>query len=300
MHFNTPLITERFGDIETHLKMECDQPTGSFKIRGIGRLCRFAREQGAAAVVSSSGGNAGLAAAYAARELGMSCSVIVPETTPQLTVDRLGALGAQVRQEGRDWDAADALARQVVEQEQAFYVHPFDHPEIWAGHATLIHEAADLMEPPDAVVVAVGGGGLLSGLAAGMADVGWGEVPLVAVETEGAASLNAAVAADALVDLDTIDTIAITMGARRVASQALTWTRRRPVQTVTVSDAQALAGSVRFANDQRRLVEPACGAALAVVYEALIPVRRPLVVVCGGAGVTLDLLRSWGEQLDQP
>ena len=118
------------------------------------------------------------------------------------------------------------------------------------------------------------------------------------METEGAASLHAAVTAGELVTLPVITSIATTLGARRVARAAFDWTRRHPVHSVTVSDAQALDACLRFADDLRVLVEPACGAALAVAYQGLdvlAPYRRPLVVVCGGIAVDLAKLAQWRE-----
>jgi L-serine/L-threonine ammonia-lyase len=148
------------------------------------------------------------------------------------------------------------------------------------------------------VVVAVGGGGLLCGVLLGMQRVGWGDVPVLAVETTGAASLAAAIAADTLVTLPRIDTVATTLGAATVAAEALAWTRRRPVQAWQVSDRAAVIACERFLDDHRVLVEPACGAGLSAIYDAAPPLRDAgpvLAIVCGGAGVSLALLRRWSE-----
>ncbi len=300
MYLETPLIrhqSERLPpEAEVWLKMECDQPVGSFKIRGIGRLCRLAAEGGADSLVSSSGGNAGLAVAYAARVLGVRCRVVVPQSTAPLMRERIRALGAEVQVQGAAWDEADAHARQLCARPEDAYIPPFDHPEIWRGHAPLIHECASVGPRPDGVVVAVGGGGLMCGVLAGMHQVGWRDVPLYAVETNGAASLRAAIEHGAPVTLPAIESIAITLGARRVADEAFAWTRRHRVESLVVTDRQAVAACVDFADEARRLVEPACGAALAAVYEGLVPVRRALVVVCGGAGVTLQMLDRWRQE----
>jgi L-serine/L-threonine ammonia-lyase len=125
-------------------------------------------------------------------------------------------------------------------------------------------------------------------------------VPVLAVETEGAASLAAAVQAGRLVTLDAIRSIAVTLGARRVAPEALAWTGRHPLTAWQVSDREAVDACQRFLDDHRVLVEPACGAALAAVYNRAEPLagRAPvLVIVCGGAGVTRALLQAWDEKL---
>jgi L-serine/L-threonine ammonia-lyase len=190
----------------------------------------------------------------------------------------------------------DTPSLTLAEKENAAYVHPFDHPTLWAGHATLIEEVKGIMPKPGAVVVAVGGGGLLCGILTGLHQAGWADVPVLAVETEGAASFAASVKSGKLMTLDKIDSIATSLGARRVAQEALNWTRRHQVNCWTVSDRSAVQACLRFADDHRVLVEPACGAALAVAYERARPLKKKspiLVVVCGGAGVTREKFKEW-------
>ena len=288
--------------VPVYLKMEALQPCGSFKIRGLRAVCAARVAAGARRLLCSSGGNAGLAVAYAGRRLGVPVTVVVPRSTTAWARERIAAEGAAVVEHGAAWAEAHAYALENMSEGTA-YVHPFDDPEIWEGHAPMIDEAAVQLasytgEPPGAVVVAVGGGGLLCGVLLGMQRVGWGAVPVLAVETTGAASLAAAMAADALVSLAKIDTVATTLGAARVAAEALTWTRRRPVQAWQVSDAAAVLACERFLDDHRVLVEPACGAGLSAIYDAAAPLRglgSALVIVCGGAGVSLALLRAWAE-----
>ena len=121
-------------------------------------------------------------------------------------------------------------------------------------------------------------------------------MPVVAVETIGTDSFASSVAANRLITLDRITSIATTLAARTVAAEALAWTSRHPITPWTVTDRAAVDACLRFADDHRILVEPACGAALATVYNNAAPLseRAPvLVVVCGGAGASLDLLREW-------
>ena len=148
--------------------------------------------------------------------------------------------------------------------------------------------------------MAVGGGGLFCGLVQGLHRVGWTDIPVLAVETKGTASLAASISAGRLVTLKKIDSIAVTLGARTVASEALSWTDRHRVTPWTVSDRAALDACFRFADDHRILVEPACGAALSTIYDKADPLigKNPvLVIVCGGAGVSLPLLREWDKKV---
>jgi len=300
LHVVTPLVesaplSRAFG-APAWLKLESLQPTGSFKLRGIGRACEEARAAGARTFVSSSGGNAGLAVAWAGRVLAVPTTVVVPRTTSKRMIDKMRSEGATVKVHGDAWDDAHAEATRVVEAEGGFYVHPFDARAVWAGNASLVTEAVEQgMKRPGAVVLSVGGGGLLCGVLEGMHAVGWKDVPVLAVETVGAASLNAAMKAGEPVDIGRIDSIAITLGARKVCERTLRWTREHPITSWLCSDRQAVDACLRFADDHRIVVEPACGAALAAVYErapAIAGASSLLVVVCGGAGATpADLVR---------
>jgi len=298
LHIHTPLIESRpltlAAGRQTWLKLDALQPCGSFKLRGVGHACQVHHQHGARHFVSSSGGNAGLAVAYAGRHLDVAVTVVVPQTTTERAKALLQLEGAKVIVHGSSWQEANELAQSLVGPDDAF-IHPFDDPLLWAGHASLIDEVAESSFKPDAVVLSVGGGGLLSGVVEGLQRNGWNEVPVVAVETHGAASLRAAMEADDLVELERIDSIATSLGAKRVARQALECTRRHPVVSRLVSDREALEACERFLLDHRLLVEPGCGAALAVAYQsgALKDYRQPLVIVCGGATATLPQIHAW-------
>jgi L-serine/L-threonine ammonia-lyase len=283
-----------------YLKMEAFQPVGSFKARGIGLACQDSWEAGASRLVCASAGNAGYAVAYAGRKIGIPVTVVVPKTTPAWLQGLVRGEGAKVVVHGDSWDDAHAHGTQLAEQQNAAYIHPFDDPRVWKGHSSIIHEIVDAGVRPGAIVVSVGGGGLLCGLLEGMHDVGWTDVPILAVETEGAASFAAAVRAGHLVTLDRITSIATTLGARRVAAKALEWTKRHPITPWQVTDREAVDACVRFADEHRVLVEPACGASLAAVYGRARPLEglRPIVIIiCGGAGVSLGLLDEWRKRV---
>jgi L-serine/L-threonine ammonia-lyase len=234
--------------------------------------------------------------------LGLPTTIFVPETTAESVRAEIRAIGATVIVTGKVWDETNQAALQACEQPGAVYIPPFDHPDIWNGNATLIDELAGTLDF-DVVLCSVGGGGLLSGIVQGLHRNGLAHIPVIAVETEGAASLHASVQAGELVTLPAITSIATTLGARRVAQQAFDWTQKHEIHSVTVSDAQAVAACLAFADDMRTLVEPACGATLAVAYQNL-PVlkefKRPLIVVCGGIAVDMVKLEAWKTQFNLP
>jgi len=301
LHISTPLVESRPLSLAAGrpvwLKLDALQPPGSFKIRGVGLACETYRQRGARRFVSSSGGNAGLAVAYAGRRLAIPVIVVVPETTSDTAKALLRQEEAEVIVHGASWQEANALAQSMVGATDAF-IHPFDDPLLWQGHASMVDEVAGAGLKPGAVVLSVGGGGLLSGVAEGLQRNGGAGIPILAVETDGAASLHAAMAAGHAVELERLGSIATSLGAKRVCDRALQWTQERPVQSLLVSDRSALAACERFLADHRLLVEPACGASLAAVYERapeLEPFESLLVVVCGGATATIDQIRQWAQ-----
>lgn len=299
LHVDTPLLLSQTISAITGsnvwLKLDALQPTGSFKIRGIGAACEHHAMAGKRRFVSSSGGNAGIAVAYAGRRLSVSVSVYVPETTTPRAQTLIREQGADVTVHGASWQDANERALSTLDDDAAF-IHPFDDPLVWTGHATLIDEVVRAGTEFDAVVLSVGGGGLMSGIAEGLARNGMPDMPIFAAETRGAESLAAAMATGTRVELPAITSIATTLGARRVCERAFEIATSRPVRSVVVEDGEAVDACLRFIDDHRVLVEPACGAALALAYnrsDLLSAYRNVLVVVCGGAVATLAQLQSW-------
>ncbi|XP_019622791.1 PREDICTED: L-serine dehydratase/L-threonine deaminase-like [Branchiostoma belcheri] len=313
LYINTPLLEShplsKHAGITVYLKLENVQPSATFKIRGISHLCQKALKEGAKHFVCSSGGNAGLAAAYSARKLGVPATIIVPESTPTFTVERLRGEGATVEVVGKVWDDSNQHTLKLAEQPGFVYIPPFDHPVIWEGHASLVQElAGTLQDKPGAIILSVGGGGLLCGVVAGLRKVGWTDVPVVAMETQGADSFNAAVTAGKLVTIPDITSVAKCLGAKTVAQEAFNLSKQHPIHSVVVTDEEAVEACAKFLDDERLLVEPACGAALAAVYSRVISrlqdqgrlpggIASVVVVVCGGNNITLQQLDTWKTQL---
>ncbi len=303
LHIQTPMLTSRALALRSGqtvlLKLEALQPPGSFKIRGIGHACQEYAARGAKRFLSSSGGNAGIAVAYAGRRLGVPVLVIVPETTTERAKTLIRNEGADLIVHGASWQEANAHAQSMLTAADAF-LHPFDDPLLWQGHSTMIDEVAATGVKPDAVVLSVGGGGLLCGVMEGMHRHGWHEVPVIAVETAGADSFFQSLKAGRRIELDKITSIATSLGARRVCAKAFDWSTRHPTRSIVVSDRAAVAACMRFLLDHRIHVEPACGAALAAVYDNVAGMdgrQTILVIVCGGVTATVEQLPSWAAQV---
>lgn len=299
LHINTPLLESRPLSLAAGrsiwLKMDALQPPGSFKIRGIGAACEHHAKAGKRRFVSSSGGNAGIAVAYAGRRLGMPVSVFVPETATELAKALIRQEGAEVIVHGASWQEANERAMSALDADTAF-IHPFDDPLLWTGHATMIDEVVAEGLSFDAVALSVGGGGLMSGIVEGLARNSLAHIPIIAVETEGAASLAVAMEAGQRVQLPAITSIATSLGARIVSERAFDVTQTQSVDSVVVSDHTAVEACLRFLDDHRVLVEPACGATLALAYshmDALSRYNRVLMIACGGATASLAQLQAW-------
>ena len=301
LHIETPLFESRaltfLAGRPIWLKMEAVQPPGSFKIRGIGYACQEYARRGAKRFISSSGGNAGIAVAYAGRQLSIPVVVVVPETTTERAKALIRQEGAKLVVHGASWHEANSRALSMVSDSDAF-LHPFDDPLVWRGHASLVDEVARTGMTPDVVVLSVGGGGLLSGVVEGLHRNGWTDIPVIAVETVGADALAKSLQAGTLVKLSTITSIATSLAASQVCEQALSWTSKHPVRSVVVSDRAAVTACQRFLADHRMVVEPACGASLSIIYDGagqLKAYKSVLVVVCGGVGASAEQLQEWSN-----
>ena len=301
LHIRTPLILHPGLSTPTRriwLKLENLQPSGSFKLRGMGLLCSWAKAQGKRRVVCPSGGNAGFATAVAAASLGLSACIVVPHTTPESTRNRIKKTGAEVIVHGKVWDEANQRAKELSQDADTEYVPAFDHPVLWEGHSTLVDEVLEVCPQVDVMVTSVGGAGLLAGILTGLMRHGRTDCRIIACETEGAASFAAAMKAGHPVRLPRIDTVATSLGAAKVAAWPVRHLRDFRHQCVVLRDEDAIMGVVRFASDLRQLVEPACGVSLAVAYldhPAIADAHDVVIVVCGGVSVSAQLVAGWAR-----
>lgn len=257
----------------------------------------------------NSGGNAGLAAVCAARSLGYPCTVVLPVTSSPLMVRKIRAAGAtQVVQYGETIAAAGEYMRGVLMAENTgveddvvrIALHPFDHEAIWEGNSTIVDELAEQLPPwddddddddednehkvrrenngelpVDAIVCSVGGGGLMNGLIQGIERQRKSTPPkrdihILAVETDGTASLALALQKNALVTLPKVTSMAVSLACVRISQRTFDYCMSPPpgiaIHSVTLSDAEAARGCLRLADDERILVELACG----VCVEAVV------------------------------
>ncbi|MFB7586135.1 serine/threonine dehydratase [Streptomyces sp. NPDC056169] len=283
-----------------HLALELMQHTGSFKARGAQNFLLAHREAGTlpdAGVTIASGGNAGLACAWAAARQGVPATVFLPTTAPRVKVARLRAYGADVRLVGTEYAEALAACEEFARTTGALASHAYDHPLIAAGAGTLLDEIRRQVPGLDTVVVAVGGGGLFAGVATAARQHG---IRTVAVEPENCRALDAALRAGRPVDV-TVDSVAAdSLGARRVSATAVEAARHDGVRSVLVPDAAIVRTRQTLWDDRRLAVEHAAATALAAVthheqdaagagYRAA-PGETVCVVLCGANTDPTDLV----------
>nr|KAF6282778.1 serine dehydratase [Myotis myotis] len=244
LHVKTPIrdsmALSKVAGTSVYIKIDSAQPSGSFKIRGIGHLCQKKAEQG--------------------------CKHFV-------------------------------------------FISPFDDPLIWDGHTSIVKELKEtLSAKPGVIALSVGGGGLLCGVVQGLQEVGWGDVPIIAMETKGAHSFHVATSVGKLVPLDQVTSVAKALCVRTVGAQALKLFQEYPIFSEVISDQEAVAAIEKFVDDEKILVEPACGAALAAVYSNVVqklqgegklrtPLSSIIIIVCGGSNISLTQLQDLKKQL---
>lgn len=291
-YINTPLLkshklSKQFG-FNVNYKMDCYQPSGSFKIRGMDTLLKEMYRQGYKKVIASSGGNAGYSLAYVAKQMGIATRLIVPETTSEYMISKIRLLDSEIEIHGKNWDEANDYAIKTSKALNLPYVPPFDHPLLWKGHSSIIDECALEMTEPDKIVVAVGGGGLLCGIFEGLLRNNWSKVKVITAETEGAASFAESYKAGHLLELKEITTIATSLGAKKVTKKTLDYASKFEIETYVTDDKTALSACEDFLNEYHVLVEPACGAALSYIKSKQDDIKHKesiLIIVCGGVNM---------------
>ncbi len=272
------------------LKCENLQRTGSFKIRGAYvRIARLDDAERARGVVAASAGNHAQGVALAAQLLGAEALVFMPEGAPLPKVEATRAYGATVRFAGHTVDEAMAEALAYAEQRGSVFIHPFDHPDVIAGQGTIGLEVLDAVPDVATVVVSVGGGGLVSGIAAAVKAERPG-IRVVGVQAEGAAAYPASVAAGQPVPLDRMATMADGIAVGCPGLLTLRHVQTLVDDVLTVSD-EALSRALLLCLERAKLVvEPAGVAAVAAIQENPGEFEPPVVAVLSGGNIDPLLL----------
>lgn len=280
----TPVRTPIPGGADLWLKLESLQVAGSFKARGAtSKVATLDAPALAAGLVTASGGNHGIGVAYAGWQAGAPVRVYLPESTPEAKAATLADWGAVVVRHGAVWDDANHAALDAAEKDGLTYVHPFADPVVIAGQGTVGLEILDALPDVETVIVAIGGGGLISGIACAI-KARRPEARVIGVEPVGAPTLRESVRAGHLVTLDAIETEVGVLAPRRSADINLDIITRLVDEIVLVTDAQMRAGAQWLWRELGIAAEMGGAAAVAALRAGAVetkPGETVCALVCG-------------------
>ncbi len=299
---HTPLLPPPMlrGDLPggLRLKLENMQVSGSFKARGVfNNLLQLGPRERERGVITASGGNHGLALAYGAWRLGLPATIYLPERASADREARIAAWGARVVRHGAAWDDANAQAQAHATAEELIYIHPFDAERTLEGQGTLGLELLDDAPEMDCVLIAIGGGGLIAGMAAAIKQRRPG-VRIVGVEPVGAPSMLRSIEASRLAPLSEVRTIADTLAPRAVSERTLALTQRYVDEIVLVDDAQMVAAMRWLWTECNQLVEPAGAAVLAALFAGAVALEQhlcPVALICGGNAAAESVFAAYQQ-----
>ena len=298
---HTPLLpSSTLGALtgfDVRLKAEVFQRTGSYKIRGpLNKFPQLTAEERRRGVVCSSAGNHAQGVALAARIMGIQAVVVMAENATPSKVAATRGYGAEVVQHGTIWDEADQRARELVVERGLTYIHPFDDLQLIGGQGTLGLEIVRDWPEVDVIVVPIGGGGLISGVAMAVKSVK-PAVRIVGVESSGAPGMRDSVAAGRVVTLDRVDCVIDGLRVKRVGETTFEVVRRFVDDIVTLPDEQIFEAMLWVMSRAKLVVEGAAAAPVAALLHHLVQAPRGARVACvlSGGNVNLDQLRgrSW-------
>jgi threonine dehydratase len=295
---HTPLdYSHSFSELSgaaVHPKFEVFQRTGSFKIRGAtNRIGTLTDDEQAAGVVTASAGNHAQGVALAATRAGVESVVVMPEHAPIAKVKATRNYGAEVVLHGDDYSEAQARAHEIETDEGRTYVHAFDDPAVMAGQGTIGLEILEDCPDVETVVVPIGGGGLISGIATAITEKA-PDVRVVGVQAEGASSVAQSLEKGEIRELDGVNTIADGIATRRVGEQTFPIIEERVDEVVTVSDPEIAVAITTLLERSKTLIEGGGAVTMAAIlaeafgYEA----DEAIVPVLSGGNIDLNMLRT--------
>jgi threonine dehydratase len=266
------------------LKLEALQVTGSFKARGaINAVLALPPERLQRGIVTASGGNHGLAVAYAGRAAGVPATIFLPRSVAADKIAKLDAWGARVVVSGEAWDDSNRAALQRAQAEGLAYIHPFADPDVIAGQATIALEILEQAPDVDTLLVAIGGGGLISGIAIAAKALRPG-IRIIGIEPTGAPTLHDSLAAGRLVELTALDTAAVTLAPRRSEELNLAIVKETVERIVLVEDDEMREAARWLWRETGIAAELSGAAAVAALLSRHYQARageRLCAVVCG-------------------
>lgn len=274
-------------DNEVYLKPENLQKTGSFKIRGAyNTIMNLSEEERKNGLICSSAGNHAQGVAYAANELGVEATIVMPKFTPFIKVEGTKKLGANVVLSGRVYDEAYDKAKELQKENNYVFVHPFNNYDVIAGQGTIGLEILDELEDVDYVIVPVGGGGLIAGIAIAIKEKN-PHIKVIGVEPKGACAMKDSLYNKGLTYLESVDTIADGVAVRKPGELTYSIIKDYVDEIVTVDDFELIDALIILIEKHKIIAEPSGALAIAAIKKLNKKKKKIVSVISGG---NIDLL----------
>ena len=290
------VFSQRTG-AEVYLKLECFQPVGVFKIRGaVNKICSLSPAELERGLVTASSGNHGLAVAYAAKIYGVKAVVVVPENAVKEKVGAIESYGADIVKYGKDYDEAYSKALEIQKEVGATFVHPFEDPFVVAGQGTVGLELLEDVPDLNAIIVPVGGGGLISGISIAAKTLN-PKLRIVGVQSEGAPAVYRSWRAGKIVEVDSVNTVADGLAARKPLDLTFGIIKRYVDTVLLVSEEEIGEAVLALLHNAHILAEPSGAASLAALLFKYHPKpEEKVAVIISGANISIDYLASLLKQ----
>ena len=278
---HSPIFSKEAGN-EVYIKPENLQKTGSFKIRGAyNKITNLSDEEKKKGVIASSAGNHAQGVAYGAKESGIKAVIVMPKSTPLIKVESTKQYGAEVVLHGDVYDDAFKKAKELEEKEGYIFVHPFDDEDVIHGQGTIALEILEELPETDIILVPIGGGGLISGIACA-AKILKPEIKIIGVEPDGAASAYEAIKEDKVVELKEANTIADGTAVKKIGNITFEYIKKYVDEIITVSDYELMESFLLLVEKHKIIAENSGILSLAALKKLKEKNKKVVSVVSGG------------------
>ncbi|WP_339007399.1 threonine ammonia-lyase [Fusobacterium animalis] len=277
----SPIFSKEAGN-EVYIKPENLQKTGSFKIRGAyNKITNLSDEEKKKGVIASSAGNHAQGVAYGAKESGIKAVIVMPKSTPLIKVESTKQYGAEVILHGDVYDDAFKKAKELEEKEGYIFVHPFDDEDVIYGQGTIALEILEELPETDIILVPIGGGGLISGIACA-AKILKPEIKIIGVEPDGAASAYEAIKEDKVIELKEANTIADGTAVKKIGNITFEYIKKYVDEIITVSDYELMEAFLLLVEKHKIIAENSGILSLAALKKLKEKNKKVVSVVSGG------------------
>jgi len=287
----SPQLSEQAGS-EVYLKLENWQKTGSFKIRGaLNKMLSLSSEEKQKGIITASAGNHGLGVAYAAKMLGIQGKIIVPENASPAKIKALQNYELELLKQGRDYDEAEEIAWEIQKREDLTFVHGFSDPEIIAGQGTIGLEILEDLPDANTIVVPIGGGGLIAGIAIAAKSIN-SKVKVVGVQSEASPAMFNSVQAARCVETPIEETIADGLAGRFVTELTLEVSQKYVDKIVLVSEKCIKQAIKLIIENEHMLIEGSAAVGVAALLEEKVKTQEKIVVILTGRNIHSQVLKE--------